>query len=274
MGSKRKIIDIDEEKCTGCGQCIPNCPEGALQVIDGKARLISDLFCDGLGACVGNCPEGAMAVTEREAQPYDEARVMENIVKAGPNTIAAHLSHLKDHGATAYYNEAVAYLEKKGIPMPGQKKNLACGCPGSAVRDLSPQPAKTATPAPGAPRSSRLRNWPIQLMLVPVSAPYLKNADLLISADCVGSSHPNFHDGLLKDRVLIIACPKLDDTDHYLAKLTELFRENEPKSVMVAHMTVPCCFGLVQIVQQAIAASGRPIPFAQVTIGLDGKVAK
>ncbi|MBM3332208.1 4Fe-4S dicluster domain-containing protein [candidate division WOR-3 bacterium] len=274
MGSKRKIIRIDEEKCTGCGQCIPNCPEGALQVIDGKARLISDLFCDGLGACVGNCPEGAMEVTEREAEPYDEARVMENIVKAGPNTIAAHLHHLKEHGATAYYNEAVACLEKKGIPMPREKKNLACGCPGSAVRDLSPEPAKAATAAPGAARSSRLRNWPIQLMLVPVSAPYLRNADLLLSADCVGSSHPNFHDELLKDRVLIIACPKLDDTDHYLEKLTELFRENEPKSVMVAHMTVPCCFGLVQIVQQAIAASGKPIPFAQVTIGLDGKVAK
>ena len=275
MGSRRKIIHIDEEKCTGCGQCIPNCPEGALQVIDGKARLISDLFCDGLGACVGNCPEDAMEVTEREAEPYDEARVMENIVKAGPNTIAAHLHHLKDHGAMAYYNEAVAYLEKKGIPVPNEKKNLACGCPGSAVRDLRPGPERPSGPAESsAPRSSRLRNWPIQLMLIPVSAPYLKNADLLISADCVGSSHPNFHDELLKDRVLIIACPKLDDADHYLEKLTELFRENEPKSVLVAHMTVPCCFGLVQIVQQAIAASGRPIPFAQVTIGLDGKVAK
>jgi len=158
--------------------------------------------------------------------------------------------------------------------MPSEKKTLACGCPGSAVRDLSPAPSKSARPAPGDPRSSRLRNWPIQLMLVPVSAPYLKNADLLISADCVGSSHPNFHDEVLKDRVLIIACPKLDDVDHYAEKLTELFRENEPKSVLVAHMTVPCCFGLVQVVQQAIAASGKPIPFAQVTIGLDGKVAK
>jgi len=275
MGSKRKIIKIDEELCTGCGDCIPNCPEGALQVIDDKARLVSDLFCDGLGACVGHCPVDAMTVEEREAEPYDESRVMENIVKAGPNTIAAHLHHLKDHGATAYYNEAVAYLQKKGMPVPKEKTTLACGCPGSAVRDLSgsaPEPEDSPL-TPTGPRPSRLRNWPIQLMLVPVSAPYLKNADLLISADCVGSAHPDFQEELVKGRVLLIACPKLDDSDHYVEKLTELFKTNAPKSVLVAHMTVPCCFGLVQIVQQAIAAAGRPIPFADVTIGLDGKVA-
>ena len=275
MGSRRKIIKVDEEKCTGCAECIPNCPEGALQVIDGKARLISDLFCDGLGACVGHCPEGAMTVEDRAAEPYDEARVMENIVKAGPNTVAAHLHHLKDHGATAYYSEAVAYLEKKGIPVPKEKKTLACGCPGSAVRDLSPAARETPeSREPAAPLSSRLRNWPIQLMLIPASAPYLKNADLLISADCVGSSHPNFHADLVEGRVLIIACPKLDDADHYQEKLTELFRENAPKSVLVAHMTVPCCSGLVQITKQAIADSGKTIPFAEVTLGIDGKPVK
>jgi ferredoxin len=275
MRSRRKIIQIDEELCTGCGDCIPNCPEGALQVIDGKARLVSDLFCDGLGACVGHCPTGAMTVTEREAEPYNESKVMENIVKAGPNTIAAHLHHLKEHGATAYYEEAVACLQKKGIPVPTEKKTLACGCPGSAVRDLAPTAPSTPGPlAPSTPRSSRLRNWPIQLMLVPVTAPYLRNADLLISADCVGSAHPDFHEELLKDRVLLIACPKLDDSDHYIEKLTELFKTNTPKSVLVAHMTVPCCFGLVQLVQQAIADSGKTIPFAEVTIGLDGKPVK
>jgi ferredoxin len=306
MASKRKIINIDEAKCTGCGQCIPNCPEGALQVIDGKARLISDLFCDGLGACVGNCPEGAMTVTEREAQPYDEARVMENIVKAGPNTIAAHLKHLKDHSACDYYNAAVSYLKSRDIPIPGSDESpvanrqspLACGCSSSHVRELNPQSSvsnpqseipcgcpgsavrdpSASSPAPHPPplapsesRPSRLRNWPIQLTLIPPSAPYLKNADLLISADCVGSSHPNFHADLVAGRVLIIACPKLDDAAAYQEKLTTIFRQNTPKSVLVAHMTVPCCSGLVHITKQAITDSGKTIPFAEVTIDVDGK---
>lgn len=284
MVSRRKIIRIDEEKCTGCGDCIPNCPEGALQVIDGKARLISDLFCDGLGACVGNCPEGAMEVTEREAEPYDEARVMENIVKAGPNTIAAHLKHLKDHGACDYYNAAVAYLQQHNTPLPtagpldhsttGPQAPLACGCAGSQVRELGPQSSISNLQSEMEPRPTRLRNWPIQLTLIPPTAPYLKGADLLISADCVGSSHPDFHEDLVRGRVLIIACPKLDDADAYQEKLTAIFRHNSPKSVLVAHMTVPCCFGLVQLVKQAIADSGKTIPFAEVTIGLDGRPAK
>lgn len=283
MASKRKIIKVDEETCTGCGECIPNCPEGALQVIDGKARLVSDLFCDGLGACVGHCPTGAMTVEERVAEPYDEARVMANIVKAGPNTIAAHLKHLKDHSACDYYNAALAYLKQHNIPVPstgphdhsptGPQAPLACGCPGSAVRKLSPSGTRSLDPS--IPRSlSALRNWPIQLTLIPTSAPYLKNADILISADCVGSSHPNFHEDLVKGRVLIIACPKLDDADAYQEKLATIFRHNSPKSVLVAHMTVPCCFGLVQLVKQAISDSGKTIPFAEVTIDVDGKKVK
>jgi ferredoxin len=275
MGSKRKIIRVDEAKCTGCGECIPNCPEGALQVIDGKARLVSDLFCDGLGACVGHCPEGAMTVEERAAEPYDETRVMANIVKTGPNTIAAHLKHLKDHSACEYYEQAVAYLTKHSIPNPekskakSQEPKLACGCPGSAVRELTPSDTRSLDPSIPS-RPSALRNWPIQLTLIPVTAPYLKGADLLISADCVGSSHPNFHDELVKGRVLLIACPKLDDADAYLEKLTQMFTRSTPKSVTCAHMTVPCCFGLVQLVKQAIADSGKTIPFAEVTIDTNG----
>jgi ferredoxin len=279
MGSKRKIIRVDEEKCTGCAECIPNCPEGALQVIDGKARLVSDLFCDGLGACVGHCPTGAMTVEERVAEPYDEAQVMENIVKAGPNTIAAHLKHLKDHSACDYYNEALAYLKQHNIPSPekseagSQEPKLACGCPGSAVRGLTPSSTRSLDPSIPS-RPSALRNWPIQLTLIPPSAPYLKGADLLIAADCVGSSHPNFHEDLVAGRVLIIACPKLDDADAYREKLTAIFSHNSPKSVLVAHMTVPCCFGLVQLVKQAIANSGKTIPYAEVTIDVDGKPVK
>jgi ferredoxin len=286
MGSKRKIITIDEEKCTGCAECIPNCPEGALQVIDGKARLVSDLFCDGLGACVGHCPTGAMTVEERVAEPYDEAKVMANIVKAGPNTIAAHLKHLKDHSACDYYNEALAYLKQHDIPVPstgphdhsttGPQAPLACGCAGSHVRELSdsslaPEPSPLT---PSESRPSRLRNWPIQLTLIPVTAPYLRDADLLISADCVGSSHPSFHEDLVKGRVLIIACPKLDDAEAYREKLTRMFTESTPKSVTCAHMTVPCCFGLVQMVKRAIADSGKTIPFAEVTIDVDGRKVK
>ena len=156
MASKRKIIRVDEPKCTGCGECIPNCPEGALQVIDGKARLVSDLFCDGLGACVGHCPTGAMTIEERAAEPYDETKVMANIVKAGPNTIVAHLKHLKDHSACDYYNEALAYLKQHNIALPSEAKpktpnpkpQLACGCPGSAVRDLTPSATRSLDPCP------------------------------------------------------------------------------------------------------------------------------
>jgi NAD-dependent dihydropyrimidine dehydrogenase PreA subunit len=282
MESKRKIITVDEEKCTGCAECIPNCPEGALQVIDGKARLVSDLFCDGLGACVGHCPTGAMTVEERVAEPYDEAKVMANIVKAGPNTVAAHLKHLKDHSACDYYNEALAYLKQHSIALPSEAKpktpnskpQLACGCPGSAVRELSPEPQSANRHSPIAIRQSALRNWPIQLTLIPVTAPYLKDADLLISADCVGSSHPDFHEDLVKGRVLIIACPKLDDAEAYLDKLTRMFTESTPKSITCAHMTVPCCFGLVQMVKQALTDSGKTIPFAEVTIDVDGKQVK
>ena len=273
---RRKVITVDEEKCTGCGQCIPNCPEGALQVIDGKARLVSDLFCDGLGACVGHCPEGAMTIEEREAEPYDEARVMAGIVKAGPNTIAAHLKHLKDHGACDWYNEAVGYLKQHGIPVPAERaaecgcSTLACGCPATEVRTLPQQSAAGERRT----RPSQLRNWPVQIRLVPVSAPFLKHADLLITADCVAAAHPDFHEELVRGRVLLLGCPKFDDAGPNLEKLTAIFRENPPKSVLVAHMTVPCCFGLVQLVRQAIAASGRTIPFAAVTIDVDGKTVK
>jgi hypothetical protein len=217
-----------------------------------------------------------MTVKEREAAPYDEDMVMANIVEAGPNTIAAHLRHLRDHGATTYRRQAVAYLKRHGIPVPekpepeNRREQLACGCPGSAVRDLTPTATRSLDPS--IPRSlSALRNWPIQLALIPVTAPYLENADLLISADCVGSSHPNFHEDLVKGRVLIIACPKLDDAEAYQEKLTRMFAANAPKSVTVAHMTVPCCSGLVHITKRAIADSGKTIPFADVTIDVDGK---
>ncbi len=270
MKSKRKVIKIDEEKCTGCGLCIPNCPEGALQVIDGKARLISDLFCDGLGACVGTCPEGALTVEKREVEPYDERRVMANIVRGGTNTIAAHLKHLREHGAEGYYQEALAYLREHNIPIPEEKEApLPCGCPGSQVRVLKP--------APGAAASepvveSRLSNWPVQLTLVPVAAPYFKDADLLIAADCCGFASPDFHQRFLAGKVLLVGCPKLDDADFYQEKLTNIFKNNSIRSVTCVHMEVPCCYGLVSVVRQAIKGSGKDIPFQEITLGIDGRI--
>jgi len=287
---KRKIIKIDTQKCNGCGVCIPNCPEGALQVIDGKARLISDLFCDGLGACIGECPEGAIEVEEREAQKYDEARVMENISKQGENTILAHLKHLKDHNETGYYNEAVAYLKKNKIPVPVEKVEAlektcrdsenaaASSCPGSQIVDLAGVKAVNS-PDNTSPESfstikqeSMLSQWPIQINLIPPQASFLENADLLIAADCVPFSYPNFHSDFLKGKILMIGCPKFDDNQSYFEKLTEIFNIHNIKSVTVVHMEVPCCFALPNMVKQAIASSGKIIPFAQVNVSIKGKI--
>lgn len=272
MKTTRKVIRIDETKCTGCGLCLPNCPEGALQIIDGKARLISDLFCDGLGACVGACPEGALTVEERPAEPYDESKVMANIVRAGPNTIAAHLRHLREHGAKKYYEQALKYLKDHNIPIPQEKSQpLACGCPNTQVRLVKPEnPQEIPTLKP----QSRLSNWPVQLTLVPVNARYLENCDLLIAADCAGFARADFHEKFLKGRILLIGCPKLDDADFYLNKLTRIFQENPVKSVTVLHMEVPCCFGLLQIVRHALSTSGKHIPLQEITIGIDGKIIK
>lgn len=278
MASRRKVIKIDESKCTGCGLCIPNCPEGALQIIDGKARLISDLFCDGLGACIKHCPEGAITIEEREAAPYDERKVMENIVRQGTNTIRAHLAHLREHGAHEYLRQALEYLKERGIEVPPEGRpaegHLPCGCPGSAVRDLSSErPAqKPAAGEHAAPRRSQLRNWPVQIMLVPPAAPYLRGADLLISADCVPFAFADFHDRFASGNVVLIGCPKLDDVDFYRDKLTQIFKNNDVRSVTCVHMEVPCCWGLVGLTKEAIAASGKDIPFSEVTIGVKGDI--
>lgn len=282
---KRKIIKIDDEKCTGCGECIPDCPEGALQMIDGKARLISDLFCDGLGACIGSCPAGAITVEEREAEPYDESKVMANIVRQGENTIKAHLSHLRDHGEDELFREALAYLIENDIEIPSEFLDSKCacdeigqppqhgGCPGSRLMDFGGKTAydvEEDTAAAGT-SPSRLGQWPVQIMLIPPHAPFLNGADLLFAADCVPFAYPDFHEKLLKGRVCLVGCPKLDDAQHYLEKITEIFRLNDVKSVMIAYMEVPCCTGLVRIVEEAIKGSGKNIPLAKQKIGIKGE---
>ena len=223
---RRKIITIDEHKCNGCALCMPNCPEGAIQIIDQKARLISDLFCDGLGACIGHCPQGAITIEEREAAAYDEA---------------------------------------------GQHRgNIAGGCPGSRSIDLrKPPAAKTAFVSQS--QESELGQWPVQLRLVPVEAPYFADAHLLIAADCVPFAYADFHRDLLKGKILIVGCPKLDDLSLYREKLEQIFKSNNIKSVTYAHMQVPCCLGLLSIINEAITSAGKKIPFADITITIKGK---
>lgn len=279
--AKRNIIKIDEDKCNGCSLCIPNCPEGALQIIDGKARLISDLFCDGLGACIGHCPEGAITIEEREAVPYDEKKVMENIVRQGKNVIKAHLEHLKEHGADGYLREAVSFLKKKNIEIPMTEKPAphhhphgSFECPGSKVMEFGPQAPAAEDEKPSAKTQSQLRQWPVQIMLVPPFAPYLKDADLLIAADCVPFAYADFHKDLLKGKALLVGCPKLDDVGFYKEKLTEVFKTNNIKSVTYAHMEVPCCFGLVDAIQSAITASGKKTPFKETIISIKGEKIK
>ena len=277
--TKRKIIKIDEKKCNGCGLCIPNCPEGALQVIDGKARLISDLFCDGLGACIGHCPEGAITTEEREAAPYDEKKVMDNIVKQGTNVIKAHLEHLRGHGDTKHFDEALGVLKNKGIENPLEKEPAHAGhghdhghsgCPGSKVMDLGQKGKSKKSTKSISEGISQLSNWPVQIKLVPAFAPYLKDADLLIAADCVPFAYADFHEDLLKGKVLLVGCPKLDDAEFYKGKIADVLKENNIKSVTIAHMEVPCCFGLVDIIKEALASSGKKIPLKEITIGIKG----
>jgi ferredoxin len=274
--SKRKIIKIDPDKCNGCGQCIPNCPEGALQIIDGKARLISDLFCDGLGACIGHCPQGAINTEEREAERYDEKKVMDNITKQGKNTIIAHIKHLKEHNEFGYLKEAMDYLVTKGIRIrPGDLTNTVasglCGCPGSKVVDSRKEEIPKKDTLFGHKNVSELKTWPVQLKLVPAFAPFLNAADILIAADCVPFAYADFHEGLLKGKILLVGCPKLDDIAYYKEKISQIVANNDIKSITYAHMEVPCCFGLLPVIKEAIANSGRDIPFIDVNISIKGE---
>lgn len=267
---KRKMIQIDEDKCTGCALCIPNCPEGALQIIDGKARLVGELLCDGLGACVGKCPEGAMTVEEREAEDYDERKVMDNVVKAGEAVLAAHLKHLKDHAQDDYLATALAYMKEKEISIPSEKAGpTASGCPGSMAKSFKRE--EQSLPVGEVP--SQLEQWPVQLTLLNPQAPYFKNADIVIAADCVAFSYGNFHADFLKGKALIIFCPKLDLTkEAYVTKMADIFRLNDVHSISVIHMEVPCCFGTVALVNEALKRSGKDFPVEKVMISLRGEI--
>ena len=277
---KRDIIVIDEEKCTGCGVCVPSCKEGALQIIDGKARLISDLYCDGLGACVGHCPFDAMKIEQREAEAYDERKVMlENIIPAGENTIKAHLQHLMDHNGMKWYEEAVVVLEELGIENPIRKekpeemeaKHQGGGCPGSKAMVFGEEESKESTES-GDTRS-QLRQWPVQLHLLSPYAPYFENADLLLAADCVAFAMGNFHSQYLKDKTLAIACPKLDSSqESYIEKLVAMIDESKINTITCMIMEVPCCSALLGLAKEAVNRANSNVPIKAVTVGLQGEI--
>jgi ferredoxin len=250
---KRRIIKIDEEKCDGCGLCIPSCPEGALQIVDGKAKLVRESFCDGLGACLGECPQGALAFEEKETEDYDEEGVIAHIKEKSPELLGKHLKHLKAHA-----HELPEHHSHTGMS----------SCPSAEMLHWEKQgQAKTE-----AGMGSELRQWPIQLHLVPPHAPYLQNADLILVADCVPFAHANFHLDFLKGKAIAIGCPKLDDIAAYVSKVTQILESSNIKSVKVVHMEVPCCHGLVHVAREAIRRSGKDIPLETVIIGIKGEV--
>lgn len=234
--ASRKIVRIDEEKCNGCGVCVPACVEGALQIVDGKARLVSETYCDGLGACLGECPLGAITIEEREAEGFDEE-------------------------ATKHH------VEESEHDHEGDK--LPCGCPSATVIPFERAcacPSATET----ADQPSMLGHWPVQLTLVPPTAPFLKDADLLLVADCVPFAYGGFHQRFLANRAVLVACPKLDDYQAHQRKLADILRQSRVRSLTVLRMEVPCCFGLTRMAQEAIAQSGKNIPLEEVIIGVKG----
>lgn len=241
MKIKRKIIQIDEDKCNGCGNCVINCAEGALAIVDGKAKVISDSLCDGLGACIGECPQDALHIIEREAEAFDEAAVE---------------AHLRDC---------------EGDEAPDEKE-MACGCPSARIETFTPCERANQPVQREADGASALSHWPVQIRLVPPNAPFLKGADLLVAADCVPVAFPTFHRDFLKGKTVMLGCPKFDDAPSYVEKFSAIFRTAGLKSITVVIMEVPCCGGLPRIVQKALQETGVQIPFDQVVVSTRGRI--
>ncbi|MBU0926954.1 MAG: 4Fe-4S binding protein [Spirochaetes bacterium] len=300
----RTVIEIDESLCDGCGLCANGCHEGALRIIDGKARLVGERLCDGLGACIGECPRGALRTVEREVEAYDERKVIENILPKGMATVAAHLDHLRSHGQDSWHAQALAVLAEKGLAAPGSgpaagvkfgalgvasagsptprivRNGMSGGCPGSAARSFAPAapaaPAReqgirpASAPSAGS-MASRLEQWPIQLHLVNPRAPYFAGADVLIAADCTAFACGAFHQSLLAGKRLVIACPKLDTgKEVYVDKIRALIDDSAVASITLAIMEVPCCGGLRRLVDEAAAGASRAVPVSTVVVGIEG----
>ncbi len=246
---KRKIVIIDEEKCTGCGDCIPKCHEGALQIINGKAKLVAEKFCDGIGDCLGSCSFDAIRVEEEEvSEDYNEEAVK---------------THLESMGRK--------FTPRKKESTSKSHDHSHGGCPSALSRQINRDSNDDSTSSE-TNETSQLKNWPVQICLAAPQAPYFNNAHILIAADCVPFAYAGFHGKFLKDKILLIGCPKLDDAQFYREKLTEIFKKNNVKKVSIAHMEVPCCFGMEQIVNDAVAHSGKNIPIEKTIISVDGKI--
>lgn len=251
---KRNIIRIDEDLCNGCGACVPGCAEGALQIVDGKAKLVKEQYCDGLGACLGECPTGALTIEQRESEGFDEVATNEWLKSIGRDPISPG-------GGNDPFGE-----KHEMKPLTHAQGG---GCPGSRVMSFN-KPKSVHSPSPNT--QSELGQWPVQLTLVPVNAPYFMEADLLIAADCVPFAYPDFHRKMLKGRAVVIACPKLDNAEHYVDKLAEMIRVNDFCSITIAHMEVPCCFGLGRLVDAAMKKSGVKVPVLDINVGIDGEL--
>jgi ferredoxin len=243
----RKVVRIDEEKCDGCGECVTGCAEEAIAIVNGKARLVGETYCDGLGACLGHCPQGAITMEEREAEPFDEVKTQE------------HLERLRVRTARL-------------APIPMMPTSYQC--PGSMARSLGHRAtaAASARNFAGIPAASELRNWPVQLTLVPPSAPYFRGADLLLVADCVPFACADFHQRFLRGKPVIIGCPKLDQAEFYVKRLAEIVRAAQPRSLAVLHMEVPCCSGLTRIARYALGMAESDTPLTDVIVGTGGEV--
>lgn len=288
----RDIVRIDRELCTGCGDCITGCHEGALQLIDGKATLVSELMCDGLGACIGTCPVGAITIEKREAEAYDEVATIIEMIPNGKNVVTAHLQHLLDHNETEYLRQAFSYLREneKSIPfnidevidsLKQQPKHeqpqahphhhhAGGGCPGAAARSFAP---KMAVAPSNDSQPSALTHWPVQLHLINPMAAHFRGSNLLLAADCVAYALAGFHSKHLQGKTLAIACPKLDSNKEvYIQKITALIDSAQVDTITVMRMEVPCCGGLVQMAQMGRDAAQRHIPIKVVEVGIQGDI--
>jgi len=246
---KRKIVEIDEEKCNGCGKCIPDCHEGALQIVDGKAKLVSEVYCDGLGNCLGHCPQDAIRIVEKEVKDFDFDETNK---------------HLKNIGRKELKENP---MEKPAETPTEKPKELPCGCPGTMMRDMRKPESGDSNPSN---HESELQHWPIQLRLLPPNAGFFKGADLLIAADCVGFANPNLHQ-LMKGKSVVIGCPKLDNIEEHSEKIKAIIEMNDLNTITVAMMEVPCCHGFYRIVEEALDESGKRITLKRIVIGVDGK---
>ena len=250
----REMVRIDEDKCNGCGLCVPSCAEGAIQMIDGKAKLVADNLCDGLGACLGDCPQGAITIEKREADEFDEVAVEKRLEEIGRDP----LPH--SHPVPVSGGCPSAQVQSFAAPQGG--------CPSARVVKFDNQMTDAAEQA--GKRPSELRQWPVQLHLVPPTAPFLQGKEVLLAADCVPFAYADFHKDMLKDKALLIACPKLDNTEPYVAKLVTMLQQSDIKKLIVAHMEVPCCSGLIALARQAVKESGVDVPFETINVGIQG----